>query len=293
MKTNHYYLLYSITFVFFVVPYGMAQQQDDTVLFRAYYTLYHVRDTSQKDKLHTEEMVLLANKSTSSFISYDKIKQRVGKFQELREMSRNSTERLPTLSASPGKIVTAQEIFREIGSPIFKVKDFLSQYYEYEETIPRINWAIQEDSVGNVAGVECVKAIAFVKGREWHVWFAPDIPFPVGPWFLGDLPGLIVLAKDKGGEVSFELTSFQQAAEKDAFLEENVQIAPFAQHYTESKAVSKNDFFTLRNRALKNPEAFRKAQAAVVMGIQDYGLLNSQSWISVIQNPINLNERNH
>lgn len=214
----------------------------------------------------------------------------MAKFQELQEQASNSAEALPTLRATPGKIVTAQEITSNIGSDTFTIKDFLVQYYVYEDRLPPADWTIHGDSVANISGLECTKATATVREREWHVWFATDIPYPAGPWFLTGLPGLVVLAKDADDQVSYELSAFHGAHEKDVVLDENEAIAKYAMSYTKTTTLSKEGFFKLRDRAQKNPEGFRKAQSIAVIGVQDYGLLNSRSWTSSIPNPIDLEE---
>jgi GLPGLI family protein len=52
-------------------------------------------------------------------------------------------------------------------------------------------WEITDESKV-VAEYKCLKAKTTFRGREWIVWFAPDIPVPFGPWKLHGLPGLIL-----------------------------------------------------------------------------------------------------
>lgn len=71
----------------------------------------------------------------------------------------------------------------------------------YEE-LPKIDWKLttEEKKIGNIA---CKKATAFFRGRNYIVWYTEAIPVTVGPWKLNGLPGLILEATDKTGEVYF------------------------------------------------------------------------------------------
>ena len=78
--------------------------------------------------------------------------------------------------------------------------------WKYEESIDTPRWVIT-DSVMVIDGINCVKATADYRGREWTAWFAPEIPFNEGPWKLWGLPGLIVRAYDSKGHYRFEAKS--------------------------------------------------------------------------------------
>ena len=47
------------------------------------------------------------------------------------------------------------------------------------------------------------KATTHFRGRNWTVWFAPDIPVQDDPWKLWGLPGLILEAQDSAGLYHF------------------------------------------------------------------------------------------
>ncbi len=66
------------------------------------------------------------------------------------------------------------------------------------------------DSVKNILGYDCFKAIAPYRGRRWTAWFAPEIPVQDGPWKLCGLPGLILEAYDTNHEYSFTATGLWQ-----------------------------------------------------------------------------------
>lgn len=75
--------------------------------------------------------------------------------------------------------------------------------FKVEEPSSVINWTLLEDDTV-VAGYECQKAETTFKGRKWTAWYTLDIPLDNGPWKLGGLPGLILLAKESEGIFRFE-----------------------------------------------------------------------------------------
>ncbi len=79
----------------------------------------------------------------------------------------------------------------------------------YEEEWEKPQWEVT-DSVKNILGYDCFKAIAPYRGRRWTAWFAPEIPVQDGPWKLCGLPGLILEAYDTNHEYSFTATGLWQ-----------------------------------------------------------------------------------
>jgi len=79
----------------------------------------------------------------------------------------------------------------------------LAQDYLYEETLERQNWELSKETI-IVENYSCFKATCRFRGRDWTAWYTPDIPMIEGPWKLGGLPGLILMAEDANGEFIFE-----------------------------------------------------------------------------------------
>lgn len=83
--------------------------------------------------------------------------------------------------------------------------------FAYEEPVPDLNWQITgEDRMIN--GYKCYRASTRYNGRDWAVWFTPDIPVGCGPWKLGGLPGLIMEAQDAKGHYGFSVSAVENTS---------------------------------------------------------------------------------
>lgn len=78
----------------------------------------------------------------------------------------------------------------------------------YVEEMDELNWEIT-DSTKTVLGYECCSAETDYHGRNWKVWFTPDIPIYDGPWKLCGLPGIILYADADNGKYIFEATGIE------------------------------------------------------------------------------------
>lgn len=83
--------------------------------------------------------------------------------------------------------------------------------YVMEESMPDYDWQLA-DSTRNILGYECQMATTVFNGREWTVWFTPEIPVTNGPWKLGGLPGLILEAAEPTGLYNFVATGLRQTS---------------------------------------------------------------------------------
>ena len=71
----------------------------------------------------------------------------------------------------------------------------ISHVYSYD-SIAQQEWNIDYADTLTICGYACCKATCKFRGREWTVWYAPEIPYSSGPWKLHGLPGLILQAEE-------------------------------------------------------------------------------------------------
>lgn len=148
-----------------------------------------------------------------------------------------------------------------------------------EEETPKIDWKISKDTM-SFSGVNCQKAIAQFKGRNWIAWFAPSLPFSAGPWKLNGLPGLIIDAYDDKKEVLFQFGGFEAVKinliekkytnEDEKYLETDL-MGNEIKIPAKAIKVSAPEFKRLKDAKNADPYGFAKAQLA---GTGMEGMLN-------------------
>lgn len=82
------------------------------------------------------------------------------------------------------------------------------------EPLDAIAWEIGNETK-TIETYSCYKATCSYRGRNYTVWFTPDIPCNWGPWKLHGLPGAILEAYDDKREVLFYATG---VTKKDATI---------------------------------------------------------------------------
>ena len=76
------------------------------------------------------------------------------------------------------------------------------------ESLPDITWHFS-DARRRIGPYLCEQATGDFRGRQYEVWFTQEIPVHAGPWKLHGLPGLVVLARDRSGEIVFRLNTLK------------------------------------------------------------------------------------
>ena len=79
-------------------------------------------------------------------------------------------------------------------------------YYVYEDDAEPQQWMLVTDSVRQILGYTCRKAVCSYRGRDYEAWYAPEIPVSAGPWKFAGLPGLIMSVRDASGHYTFDLS---------------------------------------------------------------------------------------
>lgn len=111
-------------------------------------------------------------------------------------------------------------------------------------------WTIDSDTC-RILNYLCNKATTKFRGREYEVYFAPEIPVNEGPWKLYGLPGLILAAKTTDGIFSFQAIGIQKVNEKSISIPDgkNLEVCENLKQYhqfVQSKA--KTEQFIFENK---------------------------------------------
>lgn len=84
-----------------------------------------------------------------------------------------------------------------------------STYLRLKEQLPPMDWQISEDTL-SVMGYLCYKATSSFRGRDYTVFFSPEIPVNEGPWKLYGLPGAVLHAETNDGLFRFHAIGIEQ-----------------------------------------------------------------------------------
>ncbi len=194
-------------------------QNPDKALARVRYSFSHLRDTTKKEDLTKENMLLVIGKNASVYTSYDKLNRDLDMQKQVAEQIKNQGGGGGPMSISikrtESSATTQNDIFFFANENKLISKERLFNNYLMEEDAPKINWKISKDTM-SFSGVKCQKATSYFKGRNWIAWFAPELPFQSGPWKLNGLPGLIIQAYDEKKEVQFLFAGIDNVTEADA-----------------------------------------------------------------------------
>lgn len=270
---------------------ALKAQTAEHAIAQVKYRLIWVRDTNDRNRPYTEDLLLLLGKSSSSYSSIDAQKQEEVLSREVQDqIKKASNPNSLDLVITGRRPVSAEEYFQFLAGRKLFTCHRLNNNYLTEEPLPIINWNISTDTT-NIHGFHCQKATAHFKGRDYIAWFCADLPIHTGPWMLNGLPGLIIQAADAKNEVVFQFVSFQDISDKSLTVELPQGVI----------RASKKEVNRLIELKQKDPAAYAKLPAANISGPLS-GLdpsriksvtVNSPSmnFGKVVNNPIELPER--
>lgn len=216
---------------------------------------YVAHTPSHRDGLTelTNQYILLSNSSGSKFYSpmtdyIDSLNSTPDGKAKYQEMTRSAylggkLDRLPRKDGSYYVMKSFQD------NKLRCYDNAGLERYFYEEGPYEWHWMVS-DSTKEVLGYECIEASTCFHGREWKVWFAPEIPVRNGPWKLDGLPGLILEAESEGGQYRFIATGIQQT-------DKTISPIYLAGEYEKT---SRMDFLKMKRAFLDNPLGKIEAQ---------------------------------
>ena len=284
-------------------------QKPDTAWLMIHYKFSHIRDTGNRDHPLTENMVLLIGKSASVYRSYDGLVA----YQQFKKAYAEAVAASPdgNLRINRSGRGTRVEYYQYPGEQKMLTKDVVMvNDYLIEGPLPAIDWKIGSDTA-TFGGLHCQRATGHFGGRDYSVWFCPDLPVHTGPWKLNGLPGVIVDAHDTKNEVVFAFDGVEKTAPtlKIASIadKEEKDLPPIARDLNDDPNLivpparlvktTQKEFDKLHATMEKDPEAFAQAMNAanshsdgpkmdqIVVGPRHHGAR------PVMNNPIELPEK--
>ncbi|MES2113129.1 MAG: GLPGLI family protein [Bacteroidota bacterium] len=187
---------------------GMAQDKPEMAQAIIHYKFSHVRDTTNRQDLYNENMILFLGSHSSAYKSYDKkMADALVRKQIQEQMANNPGGNVRIMRGKNSGSNTEYYQFAADGKLVRRER--LINSYLIEEPMPAISWKIENDTA-SFGGLHCQKATTHFKGRDYIAWFCPDLPFRCGPWKLNGLPGVIVDAHDTKNEVVFKFDGVEK-----------------------------------------------------------------------------------
>jgi GLPGLI family protein len=284
-------------------------QKPDTAWLMIHYKFAHIRDTTNRDHPLTENMVLLIGKTASVYRSYDGLVA----YQQFKKAYAEAIAASPdgNLRINRSGRGTPVQYYQYPGEHKLLTKDMVMvSEYLIEGPLPAIDWKIGSDTA-SFGGLHCQKATGHFMGRDYLVWFCPDLPVHTGPWKLNGLPGVIVDAHDAKNEVVFAFDGVEKTAPSlkipSIADKEEKDLPPIARDLNDDPNLivpparlvktTQKEFDKLKETMKKDPEAFAQALNAANSHSDgpkmDHIVVNSKHGGSapVINNPIELPEK--
>jgi GLPGLI family protein len=186
---------------------GIAQKSD-TARVLIHFKFTHIRDTTDRAHPYTENMVLFVGKNASAYKSYDGIVANAQFRKTWEETPADADGRKMVNRRGAGSRTEYYQFPND--QKFFTIDALFANSYLIEGAVPAIDWKITGDTA-TFGGLHCQKATSHFKGRDYIVWFCPDLPTHTGPWKLNGLPGVIVDAHDATNSVVFKFDGVEKA----------------------------------------------------------------------------------
>ena len=179
----------------------------DKIQFIVQYEMAFIQDTSNPDQVSQETMILKVGERSSMFYSYTKfVTDSLLREQAARSGGMIMRQERGGMGGSSNQGQVNYQIYKNHPAGKVTTLDRVGpSQFRVEETNECPEWEIASDTT-TILSYLCYKATCSFKGRDYTVWFTPEIPRSEGPWKLCGLPGLILQAEDSQQHFVFECT---------------------------------------------------------------------------------------
>lgn len=228
-----------------------AQNKTDSSVYLCKYSFEWQKDPNNIFSKFKDVMYLSITRKSSTYYSYYHF---LG-FQNFMEdfKARKGVEYIRDNSARYFKNSESEIIIHNFDTKEFKALDKLAGNgvtYCYLDSVEQPIWKLTLDTL-RILNQLCQKATTTFKGRDYIAWFAPKIPFSIGPWQYTGLPGLILKINDTKNQIFFEATELKSLKKVD-------DVAAIL--YPNCLQVQKSKLRELKKLKTENRLAFEKMQ---------------------------------
>lgn len=190
--------------------------------------------TGDSVRIISDNFLLYCGGSKSIFYSYDCMVA-----DSVFEANKKAGN--PSYTGYSGNIGSKLRVYKDFANSAVDTWDMIAiDWFRVEEKMPDFRWQIVEEW----KEIECYrvqKATCRFRGRDYEVWFAPDVPVSDGPWKFCGLPGLIFEAYDIPCQYHYRLTGIRKKVNKIEYPDANcISVKP-------------KKFYTTKRRSIENP----------------------------------------
>lgn len=218
-------------------------QESEPAIGSVRYRLNHISDTTKRDKIYEEDLILYFSKNTSKYRNYYMVGFMKGMSEERKAPGFDGKYKYDRY-IGPKNFTHDEYYFYTKPHHFLTTTRLLATDYIFDHPYPEISWKIGKETK-KVDRFNCTKATGVFAGRKYTVWFTKELPYPFGPWKLQGLPGLILEAEDSKGEVAFK---FMEYANLEG-MKEDTSVPP------SSERISDKEFQAIIEMAKKDPKS--------------------------------------
>lgn len=178
-----------------------SQSSKDKAFLLIRYDETSITDSTDLLKKNYDVMGLEIGKTMSRFYSISLLETIKVLEEQIKQTGSIDFRNLSTPKNKRGK---ERVIFKNYTSKQLISTENLGMFsYTVQEPIPVIDWKIQSDTM-HILNYSCQKATCQFRGRNYEVWFTPEINISEGPWKFTGLPGLILKVTESKGHFILE-----------------------------------------------------------------------------------------
>ena len=243
-------IFFKINLLLFIVSsscYRGIGQAIDSAYIQCIYSYAGIQDSSNIDMKKHDQFILRIGKDIADFYSYNSF--RVDSLVNNDIINGASAIEMMANRKKYGNPGYHYHILLNYPNGKLTFTDRLvTQRFKYEDDLEAQQWHILQDT-SVILKYKVQKATCSFGGRNWIVWFAPDIPISFGPWKFNGLPGLILSARDDKNYFHFDIIGLNYLSRKTPIMFDLIKKEVF-------ENVTKNELLKLEYKMNTDPLGF-------------------------------------
>lgn len=228
----------TIFLCFLTIICTYSYSQTDTAKLLLQYKLTFQPDSTNNEYRVSEVFQLLIGRKHSMYISSNQLK-RDEYIDQIKQQATVGALTEINLTGLPRSRFQARIIHNITTGSTNTYSTILTDKYYYEVDVPK--WKLL-NQYKKISGYNCQLATCSFGGRDFEVWFTPDIPIQDGPFIFKKLPGLVISANDIRNHYVFILENISQ--------DQNYKV--FSIHEDGAELVKRSEFMQMKIKLRDN-----------------------------------------